>query len=67
MTMNKIYLCKDDLLDIVKLLEDMGADVALVSSDTSSGIGSIITASVTVQTNGHSGEFTKIISDETSW
>jgi len=65
--MNKIYLCKDDLLDIVKLLEDMGADVALVSSDTSSGIGSIITASVTVQTNGHSGEFTKIISDETSW
>jgi hypothetical protein len=45
----------------------MDTDVALVSSDTSSGIGSIITASVTVQTNGHSGEFTKIISDETSW
>lgn len=67
MTMNKIYLCKDDLLDIIKLLEDMDTDVALVSSDTSSGIGSIITASVTVQTNGHSGEFTKIISDETSW
>lgn len=65
--MNQFYLHKEDLEEILKFIEDMGVDCALVSSDTSSGIGAIVKATVVVKTNGHSGEFTKTISDETSW
>ena len=67
--MNEIYLHRDDLETILQFLKSFeDKDVVLVTSDNSSGIGSIIKASVIgANVNGHVVTVTKDIVDETSW
>lgn len=64
-----IYLHKDDLQTILQFLESFPErDVVEVTSDTSSGIGALIKASVIGATvNGHVVTVTKDIVDESSW
>jgi hypothetical protein len=67
--MDSIYLHKEDIESIKKFLESFpDKEVVLVTSDSSSGIGSLIKASVIGTTvNGHVVTVTKDIVDETSW
>ena len=65
--MSEMYLQKDDLDSIKELMDAFGVDCVKITSDSSSGIGSIIKATVSVEHSGHRGEFTKIIADETTW
>jgi hypothetical protein len=64
-----IYLHKDDLQTILQFLETFpDRDVVELTSDTSSGIGAIIKASIIGATvNGHVVTVTKDIVDESSW
>lgn len=64
-----IYLHKDDLQTILQFLEAFPErDVVELTSDTSSGIGALIKASVIGATvNGHVVTVTKDIVDESSW
>ena len=64
-----IYLHRDDLQTILQFLDAFpDRDVVEVTSDTSSGIGAIIKASVIGATvNGHVVTVTKDIVDESSW
>jgi hypothetical protein len=64
-----IYLHRDDLHSILKFLDTFpDRDVVEVTSDTSSGIGALIKASVIGATvNGHIVTVTKDIVDESSW
>lgn len=64
-----IYLHKDDLQTILQFLETFpDRDVVELTSDTSSGIGAIIKASIIGATvNGHVVTVTKDIADESSW
>jgi hypothetical protein len=66
---NSIYLHRDDLKTILQFLDSFpDRDVVEVTSDTSSGIGAIIKASVIGSTvNGHVVTVTKDIVDESSW
>lgn len=70
--MNKIdsiYLHRDDLKTILQFLDSFpDRDVVEVTSDTSSGIGALIKASIIGATvNGHVVTVTKDIVDESSW
>lgn len=67
MAMTDIYLHKSDLEDILKFANDMNVDVVNIQYDNSSGIGAVIKVTATANLNGHDGEFTKTIADETSW
>jgi len=64
-----IYLHRDDLQTILQFLDTFpDRDVVEVTSDTSSGIGALIKASVIGATvNGHVVTVTKDIVDESSW
>lgn len=64
-----IYLHKDDLKTILQFLEAFPErDVVELTSDTSSGIGALIKASIIGATvNGHVVTVTKDIVDESSW
>lgn len=66
---DSIYLHRDDLKTILQFLDSFpDRDVVEVTSDTSSGIGAIIKASVIGSTvNGHTVTVTKDIVDESSW
>jgi hypothetical protein len=66
---DSIYLHKDDLQTILQFLEAFpDRNVVEVTSDTSSGIGAIIKASIIGATvNGHVVTVTKDIVDESSW
>lgn len=66
---NSIYLHKDHLQTILQFLEAFpDRNVVEVTSDTSSGIGAIIKASIIGATvNGHVVTVTKDIVDESSW
>lgn len=66
---DSIYLHRDDLKTILQFLDSFpDRDVVEVTSDTSSGIGAIIKASVIGSTvNGHVVTVTKDIVDESSW
>lgn len=65
--MTEIYLHKSDLEDILKFINDMNVGIVQVSHDNSSGIGAVIKVTAVTKVNGHDGEFTKTIADETSW
>lgn len=65
--MAEFYLHKEDLEQILKFANDMDVETVLVRSDSSSGIGAIVTATAVTKMGDHSGEFTITISDETSW
>ena len=67
--MNSIYLHRDDLQDILNFMNRFpDVEMVEVTSDTSSGIGSITKAHLHhVDLNGLHVEITKTIVDETSW
>lgn len=67
--MNSIYLHRDDLETIIKFMEAVpGSHTVEITCDNSSGIGSIIKASLhAVDLNGMKVTITKDIVDETSW
>lgn len=68
--LNKVYLHKDDLETLLQFLKAFpnGTDVVEVISDNSSGIGSIVTATIRgIALNGTVVDVTKTIVDESSW
>lgn len=67
--MNTIYLHRDDIISIQKFLDSFpDKDVVQITSDNSSGIGSLIKASVIgAMVNGNVVTVTKDIVDESSW
>lgn len=66
--MNKIYLQRKDLEQLTKFLDAFKSDQVEIYSDTSSGIGAIITARITdLDINGMQVAVEKIISDESDW
>lgn len=73
--MQEIYLHRDDLEKILRFVDEinpaddtrLGAGHVKISYDNSSGIGAIVTASVTAKIGENYGEFTIGIVDETSW
>lgn len=66
---DSIYLHRDDIETIKQFLDSFpDRDTVLITSDTSSAIGSIVKASVIgALVNGHVVTVTKDIVDETSW
>ena len=69
MEMNKVCLNRDDLKNIVEFFDTFpDKEVIVITSDSSSGIGSIIKAhAIGVMVNGHIVTVTKDIVDERSW
>lgn len=67
--MNTITLHKNELDAIVDFVSKYpsSVDYIAISVDSSSGIGSIIKASVKAVSNGDFVEITKTITDESSW
>ena len=67
--MNTIFLHKDDLQTIMQFVQAFpDTDTVEIKSDSSSGIGNIITATLHhVDLNGMLVSVTKNIVDETSW
>lgn len=73
--MTKIRIHRDDLAEILELVDQLnpvgvpklGAGYVEICQDCSSGIGSILSANVSVEIDGHYGTFTKTIIDEEAW
>ena len=67
--LDTIYLHKDDIKSIEKFLDSFPDKyVVMLTSDNSSGIGSIIKAHIIgANVNGHIVTVTKSIVDESSW
>ncbi len=66
--MNEISLHRDDLEAILQFIKKYPtADFTTISVDSSSGIGSIVKASVFAVVNGDPVTITKAIVDESSW
>lgn len=67
--MQEIYLHRDELKTILEFMDSFSEiDTVLVKADNSSGIGSIVTATlIGVKINGHQVGVTKTISDESNW
>lgn len=66
--MNTISLHKDDLVAIQKFVSKYeNADYITISVDSSSGIGSLVKASIFAVINGDPVTITKDIVDESSW
>ena len=67
--MERIYLHRDDLVSIQKFMEAFpDTEIVELTSDGSSGIGTILTATVnSVVVNGNLVSVSKTIVDESSW
>jgi hypothetical protein len=66
--MNTIHLHRDDVETILQFIKKYPeVDYVTVTSDTSSGIGSITDASINTIINGDCVTLIKHIVDETSW
>lgn len=67
--MNEIYLHRDDIEKLLALMNSFpDRDMLCVTSDTSSGVGAVVKASIIgAVVNGHVVTVTKDIVDETSW
>lgn len=68
--LNKVYLHKDDLETLLQFLKAFpnGTDIVEIISDNSSGIGSIVTATIKgIALNGTVVDVTKTLVDESSW
>jgi hypothetical protein len=65
---NEFILHKDDLETIKQFMDKYPkTDTVCINIDSSSGIGSIIKASVMCNINGDDVTVTKLIADESSW
>lgn len=63
-----MYLAKEDLEEILEFMNKFDKDVVEVQTDTSSGIGAIVTAYLhNVKVLDETVTITKVISDESSW
>lgn len=66
--MNIIHLHRDDLVAILQFSTKYpDQEYVTITSDSSSGIGSIVTASIKAPINGDFVTITKDIVDESSW
>jgi hypothetical protein len=66
--MNTIHLHRDDVETILQFIKKYPeVEYVTVTSDTSSGIGSITNASINTVINGDSVTLIKHIVDESSW
>jgi hypothetical protein len=65
--MNKVVLRRVDIEAIQNLMENLDATSVIITVDGSSGIGSIVTASIHTEVNGYDGEFTVVVADEENW
>jgi hypothetical protein len=66
--MNTIHLHRDDVETILQFIQKYPeVEYVTVTSDTSSGIGSITNASINTIINGDSVTLIKHIVDESSW
>jgi hypothetical protein len=66
--MNKIILSRQELIDIQKFLEAFPETPRVtIECDDSSGIGTILTASVDVPINNYATTVTVSITDESDW
>lgn len=68
--MNEISLHKDNFYTILQFIEKYDqsmSDFVTITVDSSSGIGSIVTASINAVINGDPVTITKTIMDESSW
>jgi len=66
--MPKITLSRQELMDIQKFIESFpDALHVTIECDTSSGIGSILTASIDVPINNYATTVTVSITDESDW
>jgi hypothetical protein len=66
--MNELILLRDDLNDIVAFFnKHPESNYITISSDVSSGIGSIVKASITTTVDGDTVTLTKTIADQSSW
>ena len=65
----KITLTPRELKKISQFIADTtnGAQIVTIHVDSSSGIGSIVHATVWADINGWTGEFTAVITDESNW
>jgi hypothetical protein len=67
-SMNQVSLHKDDLHEILKFVEKYtDSDYLTIEVDSSSGIGSIVTVSISAVVNGDMVVIKKTIVDESSW
>jgi hypothetical protein len=66
--MNKVYLHRDDIVTILQFMDSFDRKSVLITSDTSSGIGSILKALLEeVDLNGNTVNIEKTIADEKDW
>jgi glycerol-3-phosphate responsive antiterminator len=66
---NSVYLHKDDVKEILAILEELKPenDMVKIDVDTSSGIGAHTTATVNMKVGNYNGEFTTVISSVENW
>ena len=63
-----MYLHRDDLLSIIEFIDKFDVDVVDVEVDSSSGIGSVVTATINnVSINGTEVSVSKEISGVENW
>ena len=73
--MNEIYLSHRELKELIDIVESMNppdtmmlqAGTVQISVDSSSGIGSLVKATIPVQVGDRWGEWTTTITDESDW
>jgi hypothetical protein len=73
--MNEITLTHRELKELIRIVEELnppdtlmlGAGTIKVCVDNSSGIGSIVTATVPVKQGDRWGDWTTTLTDESSW
>lgn len=65
--MKEVSLHKEDLVEILKFANKYETDYITINVDSSSGIGSLVKASLFAVVNGDPVTVTKDIVDESSW
>lgn len=68
-TTKSITLTPRELNRISQFIADTtnGTQFVIIDVDSSSGIGSIVTATINAEMNGWTGAFTAVITDESNW
>lgn len=66
--MSKIYLTRKNLVSIIELMDAFDTNSVEVNCDSSSGIGSVITAKInSTKVNAMTVNVERVISDENDW
>jgi hypothetical protein len=66
--MQEVTLRKDALIEIIRFMDKYPhVSYVEITTDSSSGIGSIIKANISTELNGDEVTISKIIVDESSW